>query len=786
MKGNSQHRKYQIWFWILFALPFVFVTVLFVMISKEKLGPMPSFSELENPKNNLAAEVYSEDGILLGKYYLENRTWTEYNKISPYVIDALIATEDIRFYRHSGIDVRALGRAFTGFLSGKSKGGGSTISQQLAKLLYPRDTARVSVLTRKIRLAVTKFKEWQTAVKLERSYTKEEIITMYLNKFDFIYNAVGIKSAARVYFNTTPDSLNLQQATTLVGMLKNSALYNPMKNLDLMLERRNVVLTQMTKYGYLNPLVADSVKKLPIELIFKEEDHNSGLATYLREYIRGTMIKMKPERRRFLFEEQYQDAVWEWDNNPLYGWCRKNSKPDGTNYNIYKDGLKIYTTINSRMQKYAEDALTEHLSKDIQPEFYRVARNLRNPPYSDDLTKKEVDEIIMRTIKTTERYKNLKFAKVSDDSIMESFNTKVRMRIFSWKGERDTILTPLDSIRYYKYLMRSAFMVEDPHTGFVKAYVGGPDFRYFKYDAISEQKRQIGSTVKPFLYTLAIQDGYSPCYEVANIPQTFDLGIPKKHEPGDSTWTPRSTGKKEDFGKMVTLKWGLAKSENNISAWLIKQFSPTSVVDLMKRMGIRSKIDPVVSIFLGTSDVKLEEMVGAYGTFANKGVYTQPMYVTRIEDKNGNIISRFNPKIEEVISEDQAYLMLDLLQGVVKIGSGIWLRSKYMLTNQIGGKTGTTQNHGNGWFMGVTPNLVAGVWSGWEDQSIHFNTLGEGQGATIALPVLGLFLQKLYADPQFESMESDIFERPAGFTQELDCDRLKKSTTKRSNYLQRY
>jgi len=362
---------------------------------------------------------------------------------------------------------------------------------------------------------------------------------------------------------------------------------------------------------------------------------------------------------------------------------------------------------------------------------------------------------------------------------MLAFNTPVKMRVFSWKGDRDTVLTPLDSIKYYKYLMRSAFMVEDPHTGYVKAYVGGPDFRYFKYDAITDQHRQIGSTVKPFLYTVAIQNGYSPCYEVDNIPQTFYLR--------DSVWIPRSTGKKEDVGKRVTLKWGLAKSENNISGWLMKQFTPTAVTDLMHRMGIRSFIDPVVSIFLGTSDVKLEEMVGAYGTFANKGVYTQPIYVTRIEDRNGNIIARFNPKIEEVISEDQAYMMLDLLKGVVKIGSGIQLITKYNLKNQIGGKTGTTQNHGNGWWMGVTPNLVAGVWSGWEDQSIHFNSLGEGQGATIALPIFALFLQKLYADPQFESMESDIFERPAGFTQELDCDRVKKSTTtKRSNLRQRY
>jgi penicillin-binding protein 1A len=777
MKGKTQHRKYLIWFWILFALPFIFITFLFIMISKEKLGPMPSFTELENPKNKLAAEVYSEDGILLGKYYLQNRTWTEYKEISPYVVDALVATEDIRFYRHCGIDVRALGRVFAGFITGKNKGGGSTITQQLAKQLYPRDTAKVSAIIKKVKLAVTKFKEWQTAIKLETSYTKEEIITMYLNVFDFINNAAGIRSASKVYFNTTPDSLNLQQAAVLVGMLKNSVLYNPLRNPELMFTRRNVVLSQMAKYGYITPTVADSVKKLPIELDYREEDHNSGLATYLREYIRTTMIKVKPERRFFYSNEQFEDAVWEWENNPLYGWCRKNKKPDGTNYNIYRDGLKIYTTINSSMQKYAEESLTEHLSKDIQPAFYRAAKEFRNPPYSNDLTKKEIDEIIMRTIKTSERYRNLRNAKVSDDSIMLSFNTPAKMKVFSWKGERDTILTPLDSIKYYKYLMRSAFMVEDPHTGYVKAYVGGPDFKYFKYDAISEQKRQIGSTVKPFLYTLAIQDGLTPCYEVANIPQTFEVG--------DSTWTPRSTGKKEDVGKMVTLKWGLAKSENNVSGWVMKQTTPRAVVELMHKMGIRSFIDPVVSLFLGTSDVKLEEMVGAYGTFANKGVYTQPIYVTHIEDKNGNTVARFTPRIEEAISEEQAYLMLDLLQGVVKIGSGIGIRYTYKLTNQIGGKTGTTQNHGNGWFMGVTPNLVAGVWSGWEDQSIHFNTLGEGQGATIALPIFGLFLQKLYADPQFESMESDIFERPAGFTQELDCDRLKKAN-KRSNYLQRY
>jgi penicillin-binding protein 1A len=786
MKGMSDNRKYLIWFWSIFAFPFVFVMILFILIGSKALGPMPSFEELENPENNLAAEVYSEDGVLLGKYYIQNRTWTDYDEISPYVVDALIATEDIRFYRHSGIDIRGLGRVvIRSILLGQDTGGGSTISQQLAKNLFKTregDSVHYSAIRRKINLGISKFKEWYTAVKLEKNYTKEEIITMYLNVFDFINNAVGIRSAAQIYFNTTPDSLDIRQSATLIGMLKNSSLYNPVKRPEMVEQRRNVVLSQMAKYGYINPAVADSVKSLPLELHFTQEDHNTGLATYLREYIRTTMIKFEPDRRRFSYDDQYRDALWQWNNNPLYGWCRKNLKPDGSNYNLYKDGIRIYTTINSTMQRYAEEALTEHLSQTIQPEFYKIAKSFRNPPYSNDLNKKQIEEILLSTVRRTERYQNLMRRDMPEDSIMLSFNTPVEMTVFSWKGDRDTVMTPMDSIKYYKYIMRSSFLVEDPHSGYVKAYVGGPDFRYFKYDAVTEQKRQVGSTIKPFLYTLAMQDGYSPCYEVEDIPRTFEDRVNGR----DTIWSPRSSGPRDYHGKWVTLKWGLAKSENYISAWLMKQFSPSAVVELMHRMGVRSYIDPVNSIFLGTSDISLEEMVGAYGTFANKGVYTRPMYVTRIEDKNGNVISTFTPKIEEVISEDQAYLMEDMLQGVVMMGSGIGLRTTYHLYNQIGGKTGTTQNHGNGWFMGVTPNLVAGVWSGWEDQSIHFETLGEGQGARIALPILGLFLQKLYADPQYGIMEADVFERPAGFNMDLDCDKVNKANTGRINYTERY
>ena len=775
----TDNTKYLIWFWTLFILPIALIILLFILISTEKLGPMPSFRELENPEYWLAAEVYSEDGVLLGKISIENLTWTEYKDLSPWLTDALIATEDIRYYRHSGVDIRGLGRAvIKSVLLGQNTGGGSTITQQLAKQLYPRDTARTSSVMKIVKLGVSKFKEWQTAVKLERFYTKEEIIAMYLNIYDFNYQAIGIKSAARVYFDTTPDSLNIQQAAVLVGMLKASTLYNPVRNYERMFKRRNIVISQMAKYGYIPQAVADSVMQLPIETNFQIEDHNTGRATYLREYLRYVMTRPGPDSTRFLNRASYEDALWEWENNPLWGWCNKNKKPDGSNYDIYRDGLKIFTTIDSRMQQYAEEALREHLSKEIQPDFMKTAKGLKNPPFSNDLTRKQIDNLIMTSLKQSDRYIAMKHLGVPEDSIMLAFNTKVRMRVFSWRGEIDTIMTPLDSIKYYKYFIRSGFVVEEPRTGHVKAYVGGPDFRYFKYDAVTQQRRQVGSTIKPFLYTIAMQSGYSPCLEVANIPRSFyDVAI-------DSTWTPRSSGPKAYHGKMVTLKWGLAQSENYISAWLMEQFSPTVVVDLMHKMGIRSYIDPVYSIFLGTSDVKLEEMVGAYGTFVNKGIYTRPMYVTRIEDKNGNVISRFNPKIEEVLTEETAYLMVNLLQGVVLTGSGQRMRREpYLLMNQIGGKTGTTQEQSDGWFIGVTPALVGGVWSGWEDRAIHFGTLGEGQGANMALPVFAIFLKKVYGDPQLGILESEEFERPAGFNMELDCEKVKRESQRRTNSL---
>ena len=777
-KKESPYRKYIKWFWIIFASPFILAIILFILINSNVFGPMPSFEELENPENNLAAEVYSEDGVMLGKFYLQNRSWTEYDEISPYVVAALVATEDIRFYRHSGIDVRGLARvAVKTVLMGRSTGGGSTISQQLAKNLYKtRELTGEGKMNNGIPgLLIAKLKEWSTAVRLERNYTKEEIITMYLNVYDFLYSAVGIKSASEVYFSASPDSLNLEQSAMLVGMLKNSALYNPVRNPEGMLNRRNIVLSQMAKYGYIEPEVADSVKMIPIELDFREQSHDIGLATYLREYIRLTMIRFEPERRNFLFQSDYEDALKEWNDNPLYGWCRKNNKPDGSNYNLYKDGLKIYTTIDSRMQEYAEESVAEHLANSLQGSFNNSVKNNRRPPYSNDITGEQFRDIMNDAVQRTDRYRALERAGKSADSIRIIFNTKVPMKIFSWKGDIDTIMSPYDSVLYYKYIVRSSMMAMNPHNGYVQAYVGGPDFRYFKYDAVTQQRKQVGSTIKPFLYTLAIQDGYSPCYEVENIPRTFEVG--------DSVWSPRSSGPREYHGKLVTLRWGLAQSENYISAWLMKQFNPQAVVDLMQRMGINVRyVEPVPSIFLGTGIITLKEMVGAFGTFANKGVYTEPIVVTRIEDKNGNVISRFTPRIEEVMSENHAYLMLDLLQGVSNIGTGIRMRTTYQLFNQIGGKTGTTQNHSNGWYMCITPNLVGGVWTGWEDQSIHFESLSLGQGANMALPVFGIFLNKLYDDPELGIMELDEFEKPDGFNMELDCDKLKNESNNRNRY----
>ena len=729
---------------------------LLVDIGRE-IGFMPTFEELENPNNRFASEVYFADGPIMNRYFeKENRKYIEYREIPQSVIDALIATEDVRFYDHSGVDVRGLFRVAKGLLTANtSAGGGSTISQQLAKMLFPRESD-LNVFE----LAIRKFREWVIAVRLEKSYTKEEILTMYLNKYDFLNLAVGISSAADIYFQVPLDSLKVEQAAMLIGMAKNSSYYNPVRRPELTLNRRNVVLSQMYKYDKITREECDSLKKLPLGLNFKRVDHKEGLATYFREYLRLFMTANKPDRKRYRDLSQFRLDSVAWKTNPLYGWCKKNVKVDGSHYDLYSDGLKIYTTLDSRMQKYAEEAVREHLSRDLQPLFDKEKVKKHRPPFSNDMTPTEIEEVLDRSIRQSERYRVLSKQGMSFKEIRKTFDQPLKMQVFTWNGIRDTVMTPLDSIKHYKSFFRSGFMVMQPQTGYIKAYVGGPDYRYFMYDMVSAGKRQVGSTIKPILYTLAMQEGLGPCDKVPNIPQTFIL-------PTGEPWSARGGTKRQ--GEMVTLRWGLANSENNISAWVLKQFTPEAVAQMAHKMGITSFIDPVPSVFLGTAEITVKEMVAAYSIFANKGVYNSPLPVYRIEDKYGNVLQEFRPESREVITENTAYLMCNLLEGVVTGGTGVRLRYKYKLMNPMGGKTGTTQKHADGWFMGVTPDLVGGVWVGAEDRSIHFQNLANGQGASMALPIWAKFLLKAYADPRLK-MSDRPFDRPAGINKRLDCD----------------
>lgn len=755
----KKYKRFFFIFWGIFFTAILCLVVFFWLIAEGKLGFMPTFEELENPNSKFASEIYFEDGPMISRYYIgsENRRYTEYKDIPNSVKDALIATEDVRFYEHSGVDVIGLFRVAKGLLTGSnSTGGGSTISQQLAKMLFPRDPNQNFV-----ELSLRKFREWVIAVRLEKSYTKEEIMTMYLNKFDFLNLAVGINSAAEVYFQKPLDSLQVQEAAMLVGMAKNPALFNPVRRPERTLGRRNVVLNQMYKYGKISRAQYDSLRLLPLGLNFKKEDHKEGLAAYYREYLRIFMTAGKPDIKNYRWnKEQYKVDSIAWVTDPLYGWCKKNTKADGTNYDIYSDGLKIYTTLNSRMQRYAEEAVREHLGKDLQPLFRSERVEKRNPPFSNDLTDEEVRDILDRSIKRTERYRALKEAGMSYADIRKNFNKRVPMQLYTWKGVRDTLMSPLDSLKHYKSFFRAGFLVMEPQTGKVKAYVGGPDYRYFMYDMVSVGKRQVGSTIKPILYTLAMQEGLGPCDKVPNIPQTFVL-------PDGTTWTARGGSKHK--GEMVTLLWGLANSENNISGWVLKQFTPQAVAQMAHKMGIHSYIDPVPSVFLGTAEISLKEMVSAYSIFANKGVYNTPVMVSRIEDKYGNVLAEFSADSKEVITAQTAYLMCNLLEGVVNKGTGIRLRIKYGFTNPMGGKTGTTQQHSDGWFMAVTPDLVGGVWVGAEDRSIHFQNLKYGQGANMALPIWAEFLDKVMKDPKLHFSDRP-FEKPAGVYKNLDCD----------------
>ncbi len=765
LKKADKHKVFLAVLWSLYGLTFILIIVLFVLIAKEKMGFMPTFEELENPQTNLASEIYTDNGELLDKFFVENRTLVEYEDLSPYLVDALIATEDVRYKRHSGIDVRSLARVIVkSLLLGQDAGGGSTISQQLAKNLFPRDTTENKTkIGRAAHMAVVKFKEWNTAVRLERSYTKKEILTMYLNTVPFGSDAViGIKSATRAFFDTSPDSLKLEEAAILVGMLKAPTRYNPYLNPDNAYGRRNVVIDQMVKYNYLDTTLADSVKQLPVEAEYNIAGHMQGNANHFRTYLRVSMEADFPVREdypKWALENFKRDSL-RWANDPLYGWIDKNPRPDGSTYNIYRDGLRIYTTINMKMQEYAEEAMEEHLSEYLQPAFFEEKRGRPNAPF-EDISTEEIQTTMNRAILQSERYKKLHARGMPEDSIMDIFHTPREMQVFSWSGLRDTVLSPYDSIRYLKHILRSGFIAMEPWSGQVKAYVGDHNYRYFQYDHVTMGRRQVGSTIKPFLYLLAMQEGISPCKQIPLVPITF--------KDRDSTYTPKAPPPNSNAGKYVTLKWGLANSHNWVSAWLFKHFKPENVIQLMRKMGITSHIDPVPAMIFGPADISLEEMVGAFNTFGNQGIYVSPVYVTRIEDKYGNVISTFQAREMEAISEQTAYLMLTLLEDVVDRGTAYRLRWRYEFTGEIAGKTGTTQNQSDGWFMGITPQLSAGVWVGGEDRSVHFDRLGMGAGGNMALPIWANFFEKVYADSTLGITQEAFFEQPEDFHVDLDC-----------------
>ncbi|MFA7492979.1 MAG: transglycosylase domain-containing protein [Proteiniphilum sp.] len=740
--------------WSLFGIAAGGAILFFLLISIGMIGYIPNIEELENPIDKYASQVISTDNQPLFTYSLgnDNRIFVDYSDLSPHLIEALIATEDIRYYSHSGIDVIGLGRVIfkTLILSREESGGGSTITQQLAKQLYSPKA------NNKIQRIFQKPVEWVIASKLERFYSKDEIINLYLNKIDFNYNAVGIESAARTYFNKTPKELTIEESAMLIGMLKNPSLYNPVRRLETTKERRNVVINQMRKANHLTKQAADSLKQLPIELDFNRSSHVDIIAPYYRQHLAKIMMAKKPERKNYASWEgqQFREDSVAWIEDPLFGWCNKNKKSDGSNYNINTDGLKIYSTLDSRMQRYAEAAVKEHLGGYLQSQFFREKRGKEYAPYSREVRDK-VDNLMMVSVRQSERYRILKKAGHSEEEIIRNFKEKpVEMKVFSWENrEVDTLMTPWDSIRYHKNFLRTSFMAMDPLTGHVKAYVGGPDFKFFKYDSATG-KRQIGSTIKPYLYTLAMEEGMSPCDGMIHEPVTL---IPEVGEP----WTPRNT--RPASGEFVSIKWGLQNSDNWVTAWLMKQFSPYTFARMLQSFGLKTPADPVVSLALGPNDASVYEMVGAYSSFINKGIRVEPMLVTRIEDSYGNEVATFVPRVKEIFSESTSYEMLDMLKGVIDGGTGGRLRRLYNLKGEMGGKTGTTNNNSDGWFMSFTPNLVAGCWVGGDEPSIHFDQMAYGQGASMALPIHGLFYQKVYADSKLNYTDNGVFDIPADF-----------------------
>lgn len=745
MAQKSQKQgmsKFSKWIWRLFLGGLVTIFIVFMLAALDVFGTLPTFEELENPENNLATEVISIDGETLGKYYRENRTPVKFSELPDNLIQALIATEDERFYEHSGIDFQGTARAAVKL--GRD-GGASTITQQLAKMLFTK-TASGNIGKRLIQ----KVKEWVIAIRLEKQYTKNEIITMYLNKYDFGHAAVGIRSASRIYFGKEPNDLSIDQSAMLVGMLKNSSLYNPMRREEMVTQRRNVVLGQMVRNEFLTEQVKDSLQKLPLELDINLEGHSDGTATYFREYVREFMRK----------------------------WMKENPKTNGESYNIYRDGLKIYVTLDSRLQKNAEEAMSEHMAN-LQRVFFKQQKKNKTAPFYD-LEEEQIESTMLSAMKRSDRWRKMKKNGASEKDIKASFYVETPMKIFSWKGDIDTLLTPYDSIRYSKFILQAGVLSTDPTTGHVKAWVGGIDYKHFQYDHVKQGKRQVGSTFKPFVYATAInQLGLSPCDEFPNTPYTIPAG--KYHLEED--WTPRNSG--EEYGGLRTLKNALANSINVISANLIDQTTPQNVVRMAKNLGVETDIPAVPSVALGTVDLSLYEMIGALNTFANKGMYVKPMMILRIEDKNGTILEEFMPETKEVLSESIAYTTINLMEGVTRYGSGVRLRTSggkypdkvvtgypYQFDNPIAGKTGTTQNQSDGWFIGLVPNLSTGVWVGAEDRAVHFADLTRGQGATMALPIWALYMKKNYADEDL-SISKEDFEAPEELTIIVDCDQEK-------------
>lgn len=741
--------------WTLMFAAVLFAVAVFTAIWNGWIGYMPAVENLQNPISRFATQIYSSDGKVLGTWNFnrENRVCIDYDSLSPHLVHALIATEDIRFYDHSGIDFIALGRAIVkrGILGEQSAGGGSTITQQLAKQLYS------GVAHNTTERLLQKPIEWVIAIKLERNYTKEEIIALYLNYFDFLHNAVGIKTAAHTYFNKEPKELTIPEAATLVGLCKNPSYFNPVRYEERCRGRRNVVLNQMKKAGYISEAECDRYSEMPLKLDFHRVDHRDGIAPYFREFLRMYMSAKRPERSDYHAWNKNQcvlDSI-AWNNDPLYGWCNKNKNKDGKPYNLNTDGLKVYTSIDSRMQRYAEEAVYAHVAKYLQPAFFKEKRGTASAPFTSDLTTEQINGIMERAVKQSDRYRAMKAGGASDAEIKRVFRTPRDMSVFTYHGDIDTTMSPLDSIRYVKSFLRAGFMSMEPETGYVKAYVGGLDYSHFMYDMVMYGRRQIGSTIKPFLYSLAMENGFSPCDKAPNVQQTYIVA----GEP----WTPRNPNRRR-YGQLVTLKWGLAQSNNWISAYLMSKLNPQQFVYLLHDFGIYNPdIHPSMSLCLGPCDVSVAEMVSGYTAFVNHGIRTAPLFVTKIEDNEGNVIAEFKPRMNEVISEESAYKMLVLLKAVVDEGTAGRLRYKYNLEGEIGGKTGTTNRNSDAWFVGFTPQLVSGCWVGGEDRDIHFDTMQMGQGATMALPIWAYYMKKIYKDPALGYSPEAVFDIPEGF-----------------------